>query len=321
MSEEVYSKDNRRAVRNQAKADHFKNGKSKARRHKDKVVETVLSSTQEAEISHIGFKNRKALADETLNILKNKDEVNSYNLGDDYIKNTKLYSQKNEITLDSSIKPIHEDGPDLEFKEQNLISFIWEIDSSDLDKWVVLNYANPVKPAGSFDKDCSLYEETLALCSGLYYSLKNGEGNIMYKKNLELEETVDNGVFRTDLIYSPNVPFFRNEEFELVDTDDCRNISIISIPAINYIKYSESEGFSEEDYEEKMRLRINRIYRTALKHGHTKIVLGPWGCGLEGGPLKEVIQWFADDDLSDLFDQIYFICDDEETVKIMQANF
>lgn len=70
-----------------------------------------------------------------------------------------------------------------------------------------------------------------------------------------------------------------------------------------------------------MRLRINRIYRTALKHGHTKIVLGPWGCGLEGGPLKEVIQWFADDDLSDLFDQIYFICDDEETVKIMQANF
>jgi hypothetical protein len=70
-----------------------------------------------------------------------------------------------------------------------------------------------------------------------------------------------------------------------------------------------------------MRERINRIYRAALKHGHTKIVLGPWGCGLEKGPLKEVIKWFSEDDLSDLFDEIYFLCDDEETSKIMQSTF
>jgi uncharacterized protein (TIGR02452 family) len=320
--EEDYSKDNRRVAKTQAKVDHFKNGKSKARRHKDKVVETKLNTTQEAEISHIGFKNRNALAEETLKIINGEDEENKYSFTDnnDYITNTKLYSQKNEIKLDPLPKAIHEDGPDVEFLEQNLISFIWEIDESELDKWVLLNYANPIKPGGGFDKEASAYEESLVLSSGLYRSLKEGEGKSMYEKNYELDETNEDGVFRTDLIYSPNVPFFRNEELELID-DENRKLSIISIPAINYIKYSHSAGFTEEEYENKMRERINRIYRAALKNGHTKIILGPWGCGLEGGPLKEVIQWFSEDELSDLFDQIYFICDDEETVEIMQENF
>jgi hypothetical protein len=30
---------------------------------------------------------------------------------------------------------------------------------------------------------------------------------------------------------------------------------------------------------------------------------------------------FSEDELSDLFDEIYFLCDDEETSKIMEENF
>lgn len=305
-----YSKDNRRAARNQAKAEHFKNGKNKARCHKDKVVETQLNSTQEAEISHLGYKVRKSLSEETLSKIKNS------NFDKSYVSDTIFYSQKNDIKLEPIPKPIHEDGPDVEFVEQNLISFIQEINKSELNDWVVLNYTNPTIPGGDFDKDASVYEESLVLSSGLYLSLK--ECNNMYVKNRDYEET---GLFRDDIIYSPNVPFFRDEEFNFLEEDDCYNISIISIPAINYVKYSKSEDFCEKEYEKNMKNKINRIYKTALKNGHTKLVLGPWGCGLEGGPLKKVIEWFSEDELSDLFDQIYFVCEDEETVKIMQNNF
>ena len=328
--DEDYSKDNRRNARNQAKADHFKNGKSQVRRHKDKVIESnERNPTYEAEVSHLGFKNRTSLAKETIKLLdeleKVKDKKEEDEDKDDYIKNTKLYSENTEIKLPSELKQVHEDGPDLEFPIQNIVSFIWEIDDDELSNWVILNYANPTKPGGNFEKDASVYEETLSISTGLYYSLSKGAGKSMYEKNKKLEEQdeTDDGVYRGDLIYSPDVPVFRDEDFDLIEDwkNEYRSISIISIPAVNYGKFSTSEGFTKDDYETIMRERINRIYRAALKHGHTKIVLGPWGCGLEKGPLKQVIKWFSEDDLSDLFDEIYFLCDDEETSKMMQSTF
>ncbi len=332
---EDYCKDNRRNARNQAKNDHFKGGKNKARRHKDTVVENERNSTQEAEISHLGFKIRNALKEQTLKIIYDQREPDNdgnipenvhpdYIFGDSYIKETKLFLQKNEIKLHIPA-PIHDDGPNVEFPIQTLISFIMDIDEKDIDKWVILNFAHPTKPGGGFEKDASVYEESLVLSSCLYRALNDGEGKSMYEKNKQLEESeeTDNGVYRSDLIYSPNVPFFRDEEFDMIEDwkSNYQNISIISIPAVNYNKYSKSDDFNKDEYEKIMRNRINRIYRAALKNGHTKIVLGPWGCGLDGGPLKNVIKWFSEDELSDLFDEIYFLCDDEETSKIMEENF
>jgi len=70
---------------------------------------------------------------------------------------------------------------------------------------------------GNFEKDASVYEEALSISSGLYYSLSKGKGKSMYEKNKKLEEKdeTDDGVYRGDLIYSPDVPFFRDEDFDL----------------------------------------------------------------------------------------------------------
>jgi hypothetical protein len=70
-----------------------------------------------------------------------------------------------------------------------------------------------------------------------------------------------------------------------------------------------------------MKIRINRIFKTALKHKHTKLIIGTWGCGLDGGPLDHVMKWFSQDDLSNYFDEIYFISNDEEIAEIMEENF
>jgi uncharacterized protein (TIGR02452 family) len=318
--EEDYSKDNRRNERVKAQADHFKGGKV-ARRHKDKVVETKMNVTQEAEISRLGFKVRQSLKEETLDIIKPKKGID-YQFNDVFITDVERFPKNEEIELHVP-KAIHEDGPTIDFVEKSLLSFIWEIDEKVLKKWCILNYMNPTTPGGGFEKDASAYEESLVLASGLYCSLTTDDAKQTYKKNKEYEDKNEDGVYRSDLIYAPKVPFFRDEDFNLVEDwkTNYRAISIISIPAVNYIKYSGSAKFSEDKYEEIMRNRINRIFRTALKFGHTKLILGPWGAGLEGGPLKDIITWFSEDELFDLFDEIYFVCDDEETISIMESVF
>ena len=315
-----YTKDNRRNAKKEAAMDHFKNGKKMVRRHKDSVQEKEKTSTELAEISHLGFKVRQSLKHETLEILKN-----FFVFGDKYINETKYFPQNTEIKF-SSCQPVHEDGPNLEFPVENIISFIsssLEDTDTDTNKWCILNYANPVKPGGGFEKEASVYEEALSLSSGLYFSLSKGEGACMFTKNYEYEQKNEDGVFRSDLIYSPNVPLFRDEEFNVIEDIDENylEINIISIPALNYNKFSKHENFTKEKYQKIMKDRIHRIYSTALKYGHTKLILGPWGCGLEGGPLEDIIQWFSDDDLSDYFDEIYFLCDDEETSQIMKDIF
>ena len=69
-----------------------------------------------------------------------------------------------------------------------------------------------------------------------------------------------------------------------------------------------------------MKNKINRIYKTALNNGHTKLVLGPWGCGLEGGPLKKVIEWFSEDDLSDLYEKIRWCKNNDEKCQQIAQN-
>ncbi len=318
--DEDYSKDNRRNERVKAQADHFKGGKV-ARRHKDKVIETKMTSTQEAEISRIGFKVRLSLKEETLDIIKLK-KGDEYPFNDVFITDVEHFSKTDEITL-TIPKPIHEDGPTLDFVEKSLIEFIWEIDEKVCKKWCILNYMNPLIPGGGFEKDASAYEESLILSSGLYCSLTTDESKQVYKKNKDYDDKHEDGIYRSDLIYAPKVPFFRDEELNLIEDmkNNNRAISIISIPAVNYIKYSSTEGFSKDKYEEIMRNRINRIFRVALKFGHTKLILGPWGAGLEGGPLKDIITWFSEDELFDLFDEIYFVCDDEETILNIESVF
>jgi uncharacterized protein (TIGR02452 family) len=318
-----YTKDNRRNSRKEATANHFKDGKKIARCHKDVLRDEKKTCTEESEISHLGFKVRQALKTETLKIINdqrdsevgNETVDKNYAFGTSYIDETIVYNHKNTINIIIP-KPIHEDGPNVDFQNINLLSFISEIEEEDYEKYLILNYMYPTSPVNNFNKDSSLYEESLALSSCLYRSLTEGKDvSSVYKKNTDL----DDGIYTSDLIYSPNLPFFRDEDLDLIDDwkVNYSTINVISIPSVNYKKFSESE----EKYEKIMRNRINRIFRVAIKHNHTKLVLGPWGCGLDGGPLDKIIKWFSEDELSDTFDEIYFICNDDETLQIMQDNF
>jgi uncharacterized protein (TIGR02452 family) len=322
-----FSKDSRRNDRNKAKEQHFRSGKKQTRCHKD-VVNGGKNFVELAENSNLGYKNRLNFKDDTLKLI-NGAGVKVF--GTDYIKNTKYYPYDKKInyvvpkkTDDSEDSDDSDDSDDSEdsvrFLEQDLISFIWDIPSEEINKWVILNYPSPIKPAGGFDKDASIYEESLAICTCLYRSLSEGDGKIMYQKNSNDEEEC---IFDSDLIYSPNIPIFRDGDFDLIENweTDFSTISIITIPAINHHKYSKTAEYNIENYIAIMKDRIHRILSVALMNGHTKIALGPWGCGIDGGPLDEIITLFCDDELFESFKEVVFISNDEKTTAFMRAFY
>jgi uncharacterized protein (TIGR02452 family) len=313
--DEEYTKDNRRNSKKEAAVNHFKGGKKMARRHKDTVQEKDKTVVEEAEISRLGFKVRQELKNQTFKLIKDEiiDDIPTNKVfGNKYIRETICYKQKDEIEIEpEDLELIHDEGPIIKnlCDNEDVISFIWDLPENEKSKWIFLNHPNPRSPCANFDKSGSAYEEALILSSGLYRSLMEGEGKDMYVKNIKLDEKKLDGIYRSDLIYSPNVPLFRDNEMNLIENyeNEYTKMNVISIPAVNYKIYSQDDDFSFEKYEKNMRSRINRILKVALKHEHTKIFITPWGCGLEQGPWDDVIEWFKEDDFFDFFDEVYFL--------------
>jgi len=123
----------------------------------------------------------------------------------------------------------------------------------------------------------------LSRSSGLYFCVKTKP--VFYNENI-----LHDGTLYTDnIIYSPNVPFFRDEYNNFLETPYL--LSIVSAPAPNVR--------SMEDIDED--LLYNTLYNRALKilqiaylHGHRTIILGAWGCGAFGNSPELVANVFLD---------------------------
>jgi uncharacterized protein (TIGR02452 family) len=107
----------------------------------------------------------------------------------------------------------------------------------------------------------------------------------------------------TDLIYSPKVLFFREDEKSFYKfSEKAFECSCIACPALKYPQRDKND-FSklknESDYE-LMERKVRTIMYTALKHNHDSLVLSAHGCGAWGCPpdaiskiYKKVLDEFA----------------------------
>jgi uncharacterized protein (TIGR02452 family) len=306
-------RDTRHRDRSQKKQEHFKNGKHTPRTLKDRMK----TPTHQNENSEDGFNDvfetkgeRRQWASETLEI------ISDYFAKDNFISKTKYYPE--EHALSDHTFP-DQDG-EVHFITSKTVNLLWDLDEETLKTMAVLNFASAKNPGGGFLNGSAGQEESLTMCSGLYPCLKDGAGKQMYELN---EKDNNDCIYRSDAIYSPNVPLFRHGDGVLVDDieKDHRRINVISMPAVNYGAYSEKKNFSEKEYDKIMRDRITKIFHIALENGCTSIVLGPWGCGVFRGNLKDMTRRFAEEPLLNKFKQIYFISTSPSEVKKMEYEW
>ncbi len=153
----------------------------------------------------------------------------------------------------------------------------------------VLNFASARNQGGGFLSGALAQEEDLCRASGLYACIKTKP--IFYNENILCEHN-----FYTDnVIYSPKVPFFRNQ-YNLF-LDDPFTLSVISAPAPN-VRAMGQEVVEHEAFDNTIFAvileRARKILQIAEAHGHTTIVLGAWGCGAFGNDSRVVASAFLE---------------------------
>lgn len=136
---------------------------------------------------------------------------------------------------------------------------------------VALNFASARNQGGGFLAGAIAQEEDLCRASGLYACLKTKP--LFYNANL----LQGNAYYTNGAIYTPKVPFFRNEHNLFLEEPFA--LSIISSPAPNV---SAIEEVDDDVLIEKLLTRAIKILQIAAFHGHKNLILGAWGCGAFG---------------------------------------
>lgn len=149
---------------------------------------------------------------------------------------------------------------------------------------VALNFASARNPGGGFLAGALAQEEDLCRASGLYVCTKSKP--VFYNENILCDDT-----FYTDnIIYSPNVPFFRDEHNQFLETPF--ELSIISAPAPN-LSSVKTEGLQHK-IKGILRERAIKILQIAFDNGHKNLILGAWGCGAFGNDPEMVANVFME---------------------------
>jgi uncharacterized protein (TIGR02452 family) len=138
------------------------------------------------------------------------------------------------------------------------------------EKIAVLNFASPSKAGGEFQTGKRGQEEALARASALYPTIV-GQTE-MYRYALANTSPLGSDY----MIYSPDVPFFREDSGQLMEEPFL--VSIITASAVRAIKCvgnPELEGAIRET----MKKRLRKVIHLAILHSHRILVLGAFGCG------------------------------------------
>jgi uncharacterized protein (TIGR02452 family) len=148
-----------------------------------------------------------------------------------------------------------------------------------------LVFASARNPGGGFLTGARAQEEDIARASALhtcltaapdFYSHHRGERDLRYSDRV---------------IYSPEVPVFRDDTGTLLDRPYL--LSMITAAAPNLTAIRANQPDLAESVPAVVRARALRVLQVAAAHGHRRLVLGAWGCGVFGNDPGTVASAFA----------------------------
>jgi uncharacterized protein (TIGR02452 family) len=155
-----------------------------------------------------------------------------------------------------------------------------------VDHVACLNFASAKHPGGGFLSGAQAQEEALARSSALYACLLCAPD--YYERN----RANYSAIYLDLVIFSPSVPFFRDDTGALLEAPILA--SVISAPAPNAGVVAQSEPGNMVLLESAMRRRAELVLQTAQGHGVDKLVLGAWGCGVFRNDPRMVARIFSE---------------------------
>jgi uncharacterized protein (TIGR02452 family) len=115
-------------------------------------------------------------------------------------------------------------------------------------------------------------EEAIARASGLHASIAG------QREMYDRARADPNPLYTDHMIYSPDVPYFRDDDHQLLDRPF--KVSVITSPAVNAKQCTQS--VHQRAVYDTMKNRMRKVIRLAAAQGNKVLVLGAFGCGVFG---------------------------------------
>lgn len=149
-----------------------------------------------------------------------------------------------------------------------------------------LNFASARNPGGGFLGGAQAQEEALARSSALYPCLLTQPS--YYERN-----RAERSLLYLDLaIFSPGVPFFRDDAGNLLPRAAC--CSVIAAPAPNAGAVKKNQPHDVPAIAPTLRRRMEMVLAVAAAEKVERLILGAWGCGVFRNDPALVAECFAE---------------------------
>lgn len=152
-------------------------------------------------------------------------------------------------------------------------------------KTAVLNFASATTPGGGVTKGSSAQEESLCRCSTLYPTLTNErcweEFYLPHRENL-------NPLHNDDIIWIPDVVVFKDDDYNKLDRNEWKEISVITCAAPNLreknvdifnVDEPLKKPITDKELFDIHYKRAMKIFAVAAKKQIENLVIGAFGCG------------------------------------------
>ena len=114
-------------------------------------------------------------------------------------------------------------------------------------------------------------------------------------------------LYTDTMIYSPNVPIFKNDEGEYLD--EPQKVSILTSAAVNAGVVKRQERKRIDQIIPVMYQRTEKVLAIAHQNGYKNLVLGAWGCGVfqnEPADIAKIFYELLTTKFENCFEEIVF---------------
>lgn len=196
---------------------------------------------------------------------------------------TVLYSPERKPVLSGAVS---KRATRLEVRNETTFQALRRLAAEGEGHVACLNFASAKNPGGGFLNGSLAQEEALSCASGLYPCLLKAPE--YYERNRANRSTL----YLDLVIFSPLVPFFRDDEGALIEKPILA--SVITAPAPNAGAVTMNEPANLKHVEPTLRRRAEMVLAVANAHRVDRLVLGAWGCGVFRNDPRMVAGIFAE---------------------------
>jgi uncharacterized protein (TIGR02452 family) len=171
----------------------------------------------------------------------------------------------------------------IEVTDESTLAAARRLTESGPDPVACLNFASARRPGGGYRSGAAAQEESLARSSALAASLAAAP------EFYEFHNANRDARYTDRVIYSPGIPVFRDDSGALLARP--YRVAFLTAAAPNAAAITDPAQLAEIPM--ILRRRAAKVLGVARRHGHRRLVLGAWGCGVFGNDPATVATTFA----------------------------